>query len=93
MVELMLTNVLSREFVASYPAGVLAFRMTAGQAGKLNAKVSLSRSKNVASLAASSSGGSNAITLKSNGGIAFTAEARVVSDSGMSMFVIWRTHL
>jgi hypothetical protein len=72
-----------REYVASYPAGVLAFRMTANQSGKLNLGITLSRSKNVASNTASSSGGGNAITLKSNGGIAFTAEARVVNDGGM----------
>jgi hypothetical protein len=74
-----------REYVASYPAGVLAFRMTASQSGKLNAKISLSRSKNVVSNAASASGGVNAITLKSNGGIGFTAEARVVSDGGKAL--------
>ncbi|KAL5372135.1 hypothetical protein DPSP01_013720 [Paraphaeosphaeria sporulosa] len=72
----------TREYVASYPAGVLAFRMTASQAGKLNAKISLNRSKNVASNSASTSGRVNAVTLKSNGGITFTAEARVVSDGG-----------
>jgi hypothetical protein len=38
----------------------------------------------VASNTASSSSGVNAITLKSNGGIGFTAEARVVNDGGIS---------
>jgi hypothetical protein len=71
-----------REYLASYPAGILAFRLTASQSGKLNVKVGLNRSQYVASNAASSSGGVNAVTLKSNGGIAFTAEARVVSDAG-----------
>jgi hypothetical protein len=56
--------------------------MAANQAGKLNLAISLNRSQNVASNAASSSGGVNAITLKSNGGIGFTAEARVVNDGG-----------
>jgi hypothetical protein len=74
-----------REYVASYPAGVLAFRMTANQSGKLNVVISLNRSQTVASNTASSSGGVNAITLKSNGGIGFTAEARVVSDGGKSV--------
>jgi hypothetical protein len=72
-----------REYVASYPAGVLAFRMTANQPGKLNLGIALARTQTVASNAASSSGGVNAITLKSNGGIGFTAEARVVNDGGM----------
>lgn len=71
-----------REYVASYPAGVLAFRMTSSRAGKLNAKISLIRSRNVTSNSASTSGGVNAVTLKSNGGIGFTAEARVVSHGG-----------
>jgi hypothetical protein len=56
--------------------------MAANQGGKLNLAISLNRSQNVASNAASSSGGVNAITLKSNGGIGFTAEARVVNDGG-----------
>lgn len=56
--------------------------MTASQAGKLNLGISFNRSQNVASNVASSSGGVNAVTLKSNGGIAFTAEARVVADGG-----------
>ncbi|KAH3941206.1 hypothetical protein HBI56_208010 [Parastagonospora nodorum] len=72
----------TREYVASYPAGVLAFRMMANQAGKLNVDIALARSQNVASNAASSSGNINSITLKGNGGIPFTAEARVVSDTG-----------
>jgi hypothetical protein len=58
--------------------------MAANQAGKLNLAISLNRSQNVASNAASSSSGVNAITLKSNGGIGFTAEARVVNDGGKS---------
>ncbi|KAF2729489.1 hypothetical protein EJ04DRAFT_588750 [Polyplosphaeria fusca] len=72
----------TREFIASYPAGVLAFRMTAGQAGKLNAKVSLSRSQGVQSQTSSTSNG-NSITLKVNSGsVSFTAEARILSDGG-----------
>jgi hypothetical protein len=74
--------------VASYPAGILAFRMTASQSGKLDAKISFNRSQTVASNMASSSGGTNAVTLKSNGGIAFTAEARVVSDAGTSQTLL-----
>jgi hypothetical protein len=58
--------------------------MTANQSGKLNVEISLNRSQSVASNTASSSSGVNAITLKSNGGIGFTAEARVVNDGGIS---------
>jgi hypothetical protein len=46
----------------------------------------------VASNAASSSGGVNAVTLKSNGGIGFTAEARVVGDAGKSAILSLSTH-
>jgi hypothetical protein len=63
--------------------------MTANQPGKLNMGISLNRSQSVASNTASSSGGVNAITLKSNGGIGFTAEARVVNDGGMSTSLFW----
>jgi hypothetical protein len=63
--------------------------MTANQPGKLNMGISLNRSQSVASNTASSSGGVNAITLKSNGGIGFTAEARVVNDGGMSISLFW----
>lgn len=73
----------TREYVASYPAGVLAFRITASQAGKLNAKVSLSRKQGVRSQTASTSGG-NSVTLKvDSGSIPFTAEARLVNDQGI----------
>src|SRR3569833_3348872 len=37
----------SREFVASYPHGVLAFRLSSGEPGKLNVKLSLSRDQGV----------------------------------------------
>ncbi|KAF2196190.1 hypothetical protein GQ43DRAFT_485153 [Delitschia confertaspora ATCC 74209] len=72
----------TREYIASYPAGLLAFKITASQAGKLNAKISLSRSQGVQSQTSSTSEG-NSITLRVNSGsIAFTSEARVVNDGG-----------
>ncbi|KAF1995578.1 glycoside hydrolase family 95 protein [Amniculicola lignicola CBS 123094] len=72
----------TRKYVASYPAGVLAFRMTSAPVRKLNATISLSRKQGVQSHSASISG-DNSITLKVNkGSIAFTSEARVVNDKG-----------
>lgn len=72
-----------REYVANYPAGVLAFRFTASKKGKLNAKISLNRSQGVQSQTSSSSGGSGSIVLKVNSGsIPFTSEARIFNDGG-----------
>ncbi|KAF2275438.1 uncharacterized protein EI97DRAFT_459345 [Westerdykella ornata] len=72
----------TREYVASYPAGVLAFRITSRPAGRLNATISLTRAQGVQSQSASTSGG-NSITLKVNkDSLPFTAEARVVNDGG-----------
>jgi hypothetical protein len=79
----------SREYVASYPHGVLAFRLSAGQKGKLNAKVSLSRSQWVLSQTAKvSGGGGHSVALSANSGqssgaISFLSEARVVNSGGM----------
>ncbi|KAI1169540.1 Six-hairpin glycosidase-like protein [Nemania sp. FL0916] len=77
----------TREYVASYPHGVLAIRLTASQDGALNATVSLSRSQFMTSQTASSSGGVNSVSLKGNSGqttdpITFSSEARVVNTDG-----------
>ncbi|KAI1203239.1 Six-hairpin glycosidase-like protein [Nemania serpens] len=77
----------TREYVASQPHGVLAIRLTASQAGSLNAKVSLSRSQYVTSQTASSSNGVYSVSLKGNSGqssgaIAFSSEARIVNSGG-----------
>jgi hypothetical protein len=73
----------SREYIASYPHGVLAFRFQSGTAGKLNAKISLSRTSGVNSQTASSSGGVNVVNLVGGGGgITFSSQARIIADSG-----------
>lgn len=80
-----------REYVASYPAGVLAFRMGASVPGKLNLTIALNRTRNVISNVASSFGGTHSIVLKSDNGIPFTAETRIVSDGGrftLNMFEV-----
>ncbi|KAL2066800.1 hypothetical protein VTL71DRAFT_1224 [Oculimacula yallundae] len=72
----------TREYVASYPSGILAMRYKSSVAGSLNAKISLSRTNGVVSNTASSSGGSNAITLVVNSGVPFVAKVRVVTTGG-----------
>ncbi|KAK3386489.1 glycoside hydrolase family 95 protein [Podospora didyma] len=80
----------SREYVASYPHGVLAFRFTSSTPGKLNLKLSLSRAKWVLSQAASISrdnSAGHAVSLSANSGqssdaINFWSEARVVNSGG-----------
>jgi len=80
----------SREYVASYPHGVLAFRFSASAAGKLNAKLSLSRQNSVTSQTANtarSATSGHVVSLNANSGqssnaISFWSEARVVSSGG-----------
>jgi len=79
----------SREYIASYPHGVLAFRFSASQSGKLNAKVSLSRSQWVLSQTASVNKGAGGHTIglhgnsgQSSGAITFWSEARIVNSGG-----------
>ncbi|KAL2140697.1 hypothetical protein VTI28DRAFT_3482 [Corynascus sepedonium] len=79
----------SREYVASYPHGVLAFRLSADQPGKLNAKFSLSRSQWVLSQTASvnDGDGGHTVALSANSGqssdaITFWSEARIVNSGG-----------
>lgn len=70
--------------MASYPHGVLAFRLNATQSGQLNVKVSLSRSQSVQSQTASVNrgAGGSSVTLNTNSGIALWSEARVVNSGG-----------
>ncbi|KAK4149347.1 Six-hairpin glycosidase-like protein [Chaetomidium leptoderma] len=79
----------SREYIASYPHGVLGLRLGANGSGKLNVKLSLSRSQWVLSQAArvDKGTGGHAISLAANSGqssnaLAFWSEARVVNSGG-----------
>ncbi|KAK3296184.1 glycoside hydrolase family 95 protein [Chaetomium fimeti] len=79
----------SREYVASYPHGVLAVRLTADAPGKLDVKLSLSREKWVLSQTADTGSGESGhkVTLSANSGqssnaITFWSEARVVNSGG-----------
>ncbi|KAH7304241.1 Six-hairpin glycosidase-like protein [Stachybotrys elegans] len=77
----------TREYVGSYPHGVIAMRMSSSQAGQLNVRVSLSRSQYTTSQTASTSNGVNSVKLNGNSGqssnaITFSSEARVVNTGG-----------
>ncbi|PVH98366.1 glycoside hydrolase family 95 protein [Periconia macrospinosa] len=77
----------TREYVGSFPHGVIAIRYTASKPSQLNVKVSLSRSKQITSQTASTSNGVNSVKLNGNSGqssdaITFSSEARVVNDGG-----------
>ncbi|KAI8210846.1 Alpha-L-fucosidase 2 [Colletotrichum sp. SAR 10_86] len=76
----------TREFVASYPAGVLAARFTSSEEGALNLKASFSRLANILVNVASTAGGVNSVTLMGSSGqpldenpILFTGQARFVA--------------
>ncbi|KAJ0279223.1 hypothetical protein Brms1b_010433 [Colletotrichum noveboracense] len=80
----------TREFVASYPAGVLAARFTSSEEGALNLKANFSRLANILVNVASTAGGVNSVTLMSSSGqpldenpILFTGQARFVAPGGM----------
>ncbi|KAH8705309.1 Six-hairpin glycosidase-like protein [Talaromyces proteolyticus] len=80
----------TREYLASYPAGVIAIRLTASQAEKLDVNVSLARTQNVTDQHASINSsivGKNSVVLSGNSGqssdaISFDAEARVINHGG-----------
>lgn len=81
----MFTTPYRREIIANYPTGVLAMRLQAGQQGQLNVNISLSRSQDVISNSASTSGGVNSIVMKGNSGgnnPYFAAEAQVITTGG-----------
>ncbi|KAM7211102.1 Six-hairpin glycosidase-like protein [Rhypophila decipiens] len=79
-----------REYVASYPHGVLAFRLSASDKGKLNADISLWREKWIQSQAAtlgSSNAAGHSVALNANSGqssnaINFWSGARIVNTGG-----------
>ncbi|KAK7997170.1 hypothetical protein PG989_005210 [Apiospora arundinis] len=77
----------TREYVGSYPHGVIAMRMSASQAGQLNVKVAMSRGQRTLSQTASTSNGVNSVKLSGNSGqssgaITFSSEARIVNNGG-----------
>jgi hypothetical protein len=78
----------SREYVASYPHGVLAMRIAGNQNGKVNAKVAIRRTTSVQARTSSANNdnvvGNNTVNMRAGSGIIFTAEARVVPDGGGS---------
>ena len=86
-------KLLSREYIASYPADVLAARFTASKAGSLNLNASISRLENVLTNEASVSGGINSLTMMGSSGqpeeenpILYTGEARFVAPGGQYQY-------
>lgn len=83
----------TREYVASYPHGVLAFRLSASKAGSLNVKLSLNRTQWVlaqgAAVGDNAKSGVHALTLSANSGqatgaLTFGSEARIIHSGGES---------
>lgn len=77
-----------REFIASYPGDVLAFRISASQKEKLNFNMSLQRDKYVIKNEAKETNGVGELVLKADTSedehpIQFTAGLRVLADGGM----------
>lgn len=78
-----------REFIASYPADILAARFIASKTGAFNVKASISRIENILSNKASIAGGVNTITMMGTSGqpvdedpILFPDQARFVAPGG-----------
>ncbi|KAK4221722.1 Six-hairpin glycosidase-like protein [Podospora fimiseda] len=80
----------SREFVPSYPHGVLAFRFSASGKGNLNVKASLVRARGILSQkatvnSAATNGHSTTLSASSgqaNNPIVFWSEARIINSGG-----------
>ncbi|KAB8271699.1 Six-hairpin glycosidase-like protein [Aspergillus minisclerotigenes] len=75
-----------REYFASHPAGVIAARLTASQAGRLNVAASLSRGRYVIEYAATAGNDTGSLKLRAStaesDGITFSAAARIVAHGG-----------
>lgn len=74
-----------REYLASYPDGVVAVRLSSSQPGSLNVASSLARDPYVVSNKATVSDNGGVLTLRAysnnvSNPIQFTAETRLISD-------------
>jgi hypothetical protein len=73
-----------REAIASYPHGIIAFRLSASIAGSINFNMSLARTQNVTSMSVQSN---ESVILSGTGSIddtiSFISQARVVTEGGM----------
>lgn len=79
----------SREYVASFPADVLAARFTTSEPGSLEIQASISRMENILSNKASTCKSFSTITMSGTSGqpeeenpILFTGQARFVAPGG-----------
>ncbi|KAK5996405.1 Alpha-L-fucosidase 2 [Cladobotryum mycophilum] len=81
----------TREYIASFPAGVFAARFTSSQKSGLNIKATFSRTSSIVSNTASTASGVNSITLRGTSGqaaqdnpIQFSGKAQFVADGSVS---------
>lgn len=79
----------SREYVASFPADVLAARFVASEPGSLHVRASFSRMENILSNEASASGNVSSLALTGTSGqpeeedpILFSGQARFMAPGG-----------
>ncbi|KAF7630654.1 putative secreted protein [Aspergillus flavus] len=75
-----------REYIASHPAGVIAARLTASEAGRLNVAASLSRGRYVTENTATAGNDTGSLKLRASTAesddISFSAAARIVTHGG-----------
>ncbi|KAJ7804649.1 glycoside hydrolase family 95 protein [Mycena olivaceomarginata] len=82
----------TREYIASYPSGVLAARFNASAGGELNMNISMTGLIEILSVTASAAQDNNTLTLRGSSGqsvdpILWTGQARFVPDEGAAVSV------
>ncbi|KAF7307546.1 Glycoside hydrolase family 95 protein [Mycena indigotica] len=82
----------SREYIASYPAGVLAARFKSSQKGTLNMTITMTGNIKILSLVPSAAANNISLTLRGSSGqsvspILWTGQARLVPDAGATVSV------
>ncbi|KAJ7908428.1 glycoside hydrolase family 95 protein [Mycena leptocephala] len=82
----------TREYIASYPSGVLAARFNANAGGALNMNISMTGLIKILSVTASAAHDNNTLTLRGSSGqsvqpILWTGQARFVPDEGAAVSV------
>jgi hypothetical protein len=81
----------TREAIASFPHGILAFRFSASTPGSINFNMTLTRTQNVTSVSVKSN---DSVVLRGTGSaddtISFISEARVVTEGGTQFPTVCR---
>ncbi|KAJ6528514.1 family 95 glycoside hydrolase [Mycena capillaripes] len=83
----------TREYIASYPSGVLAARFNASAGGELNMNISMTGTIKILSVAASAAQDNNTLTLRGSSPqsvdpILWTGQARFAPDEGATVSVV-----